>query len=676
MSRRASLLAAAALIALYGWMAASVSRDHSVVADEIAHITAGYAYWKTGDFRLQPENGNLPQRLGALPLLAMDVHFPPLDQEAWRTADVWELGFQFFYERGNDCARILLAGRSMIAMVGMAGAALVYGWSLPLFGPAGAVVSTALFAFCPNLLAHGGLVTSDMTAAFTLLAAVLALWRLLHRVSFGRIAMTGAAIAALSLSKFSAPMILPIALLLAAARARHRVPLPVVLGFVHRRTRGAEAAAWGAGSWVASAALAGLLVWAAYGFRYAAIAPPPIAAGSLSQPWSTVLLETPPVGHFTPQERALLHPGIIQSAIRFSRDHRLLPEGWLYGFAYVCRFALWRPAFLLGEYSTTGWLSFFPIAFALKTPLSVFGMVALAAVSWTAVGRARTPAAPKNHHRRRLAYRMAPLAVLFCVYWAFALTSHLDIGLRHLLPIYPVIYIACGAVALGFHRRVAVLLAAGLAALNAASSLAARPDYLAYFNPLLGGEAAAYRHLVDSSLDWGQDLPGLKRWLDRNQRPNEPLFLSYFGSGYPPSYGIHATRLADGYFDLRSRRLLPPMTGGLYCISATMFQQVYTQVRHGWTPEHERRYRQLEAWAGAIGALGVDHSSDEAGRPLSHDEAIARLVDLEHLRFGRLCRWLQGREPDDNVGHSILIFRLSDAEVARFLRGPAPPFTG
>src|SRR6185436_15429251 len=106
-------LAASALLALFWWMATSVSHEHSTTADEIFHVTAGYAYGKLGDYRLQPENGNLPQRLAALPLVAQDLRFPKLDQPAWRSADAAEIGHQFFYEQGNDLPRMLASARAM-----------------------------------------------------------------------------------------------------------------------------------------------------------------------------------------------------------------------------------------------------------------------------------------------------------------------------------------------------------------------------------------------------------------------------------------------------------------------------------------------------------------------------------------------------------------------------------
>jgi hypothetical protein len=657
MRSTAAMLAAGMLLALFGWMAASVSREHCTTADEIFYITSGYSTWKQGDFRLSPDAGNLPQRWAAWPLLARDLHFPTLEQPAWLGADVGALGHQFFYESGNDPAEMLQSARTMIALLGVACGVLVFAWSRSLFGLKGALVSTALFAFCPNLLAHAGLATSDMAASLGFLAAGLAGWRLLHRVTPGRVAAAGGTAALLGLCKFSAPLLLPMLGLMALARAVRGAALPVRLGGFRTRARGWRAAMVLTAAFSAAALLGAALIWGAYDFRYAGVR----GAGSYNQPWDEVLMTTPPPGPTAPAAKpdpaaeTPLRPGVVQAVVRPLRAWHALPEPWLYGLTFVDRFSRSRVAFFFGEMSSTGWVAFFPAVFLLKTPLPVLALLALAG--------ALLMARPGSGGRAgRLFYRLTPLAALGAVYAGFALTSHLNIGLRHLLPLYPVLYVGAGAVALGWHRRWLAITTAALLAWHAGGSLAIRPHYLAYFNPVLGGPKHAYEYFVDSSLDWGQDLPGLKRWLDNHAR-GENIFLSYFGSGSPKDEGITATRLADGNPNQGLRRVAPPMTGGVYCISATMFQQIYTFVRHGWTPGHERRYVELCRWADALGA-GFDSTPRET--------AILLLVELEHLRFGRLCAGLHRRTPDDEVGYSILIFRLTDAEVRGYLEGPPP----
>ena len=621
-------LIVAGLLGLSWWMAASVSREHSTTADEIFHITAGYSYWKFGDYRLQPENGNLPQRWAALPLRAQDLRFPDTGQPAWRRADVAEIGHQFFHESGNDLPRLLASARAMVAALGAACGLLVFLWSRSLFGLRGALVSLVLFTFCPLILAHAGVATSDMAAALGFLAATLTGWRLLHRVTPGRVLLAGLAWGGLALAKYSAPLFGPIFVTMAVIRLLHRAPLPVRIGQWRQRFQGGRACAALSAGTVAAGLIALAVLWSAYGFRFEGIR----GSGAYNHAWSDY------------------GGGLTIGAADWARRWHLLPEAWLQGFAHTAHFARGRPAFFMGEYGSTGWLLFFPVGFALKTTLPALVLLGLGA--WVLVSKAR----------RRLGYRLTPLLVLIAVYGGFALTSHLNIGVRHLLPIYPALYLLAGGVALAFHRRWLVPAVAVLALWHVAASLGIRPHYLSYFNPLLGGPAQAHRYFVDSSLDWGQDLPALRRWLDAHA-PGEKTYLSYFGSGSPAHEGIRATRLADGYFDVRPRELLPAMTGGVYCISATMFQQVYTEVRHGWNPVHERRYAELNQWA-AHWRAGTDSTPREA--------ALERLQELEHLRFGRLCATLQSRPPDALAGYSILIFRLSDADVARALTGPPP----
>jgi hypothetical protein len=674
-------LGAAAALALYWWMAASVSGRHCPAADEIAHLTAGYAYWTAGDLRFQPENGNLPQRWAALPLLAQQLRFPPPEGDAWRQADVWRTGFAFFYTLGNDLARMLQTGRAMMALFGVAVGAMVFAWSRSLFGQTGAFVSLVLCVFCPNLLAHGGLITSDMAATAGFFAATLACWRLAHRVTAGRVVLAGLALGALALAKFSAAMFLPMLAVMLLVRLARGAPLPVRLGPGRGRVRGWRRAAVLCAAGGAAALIAIGLIWAAYDFRFAAMPAAGRDGARFNVSWDEVLLEkaTPPgsraVGPTLPYDPnpGNLRAGWAQTVIRFARDHRLLPEPHLYGLAYVLRFAGWRPAFLNGATRGTGWWQFFPIAFALKTPLPVFGLLALAAVAIGLQARRGKRGRDQRPPRANLLYRLSPLLILLGVYWAFAVASHLDIGLRHILPTYPALYVLAGAAGWFSRRRpywVGVLVA-GLLGWFVAASWWIRPDYLAYFNPLAGGPAHGYRHLVDSSLDWGQDLPGLHDWLARYARPGERVFLSYFGSGDPLFYGIHATRMGDNYFDLRPRAALPEIGAGLYCLSATMYQHIYTHVRGPWSDAYEQDYQRLTRWFAHFDQdPNPANARDLDGTALTHQHMFDRLFTLEQLRFGRLCHYLRGREPDAEVGYSILVFRLTDDDILRALAGP------
>src|SRR5580698_3224000 len=154
-------VAVALLLALHFVMAVGSKLGESTTSDELVHLTAGFTYWKFDDYRLQPENGNLPQRWVALPTWIAGAKFPDRDQVYWRESEAWVMGHEFFYETGEDHFPRLMAARAMAALFSVATGALVFAWSRRLFGTPGAFVSLLFFAFSPTFLAHGGLATSD-----------------------------------------------------------------------------------------------------------------------------------------------------------------------------------------------------------------------------------------------------------------------------------------------------------------------------------------------------------------------------------------------------------------------------------------------------------------------------------------------------------------------------------
>lgn len=669
-SRSVALAALLTLIAVgHGWMAASVSRIFSTTSDEIAHLTAGYAYWTTRDYRLQPENGNFPQRWAALPLvLKGGVAFPVTTEDAWQRADVWRVGHRFFHESGNDLPAMLAQGRAMIAVLSALLCLLVFFWTRDLFGTPAGFLALLLAAFSPSLLAHGGLATSDTAAALGFAAASLAWWRLLHRVTLGRLLLAGASLGLLALSKYSVVLFAPMALSTAGLRLTRPTALPVMV----RRQQ------WLLAGWrrfvaipllgIIIATMAGGMIWAAYGFRYSAHPPESPPNVDFVQSWQSVLLKEKPHEPMLMADGRRVQstdpePGIVQRVVDWTRQHQLLPEAWLYGLAFVEKNARGRLAYFAGEYRMTGWRAFFPTAFVLKTTLPTLALITLGIIGLVSVPSSR---------RRAWLYRLTPLLVLLIIYWGFALQSRLNIGHRHLLPTYAACYVlAAGSLLLLRRRRAWGLLILALLLWHVRESLAIRPDYLAYFNPLAGGPAQAHRLFVDSSLDWGQDLPRLKQWLAAHRRPDEPVFLSYFGTGNPRHEGIEAIRVGDGYFDWESRRTPPPLRGGIYCISATMLRRVYTLVRGPWSAEYELNYHKLTTWLDHVRTLERGTPpTDIDGTPLEPEVVNARLFTLEQLLFGRLCHYLEQRPPEARAGYSILIYKLSDAEVKFSLYAP------
>jgi hypothetical protein len=669
----------AALLAGYYLMAVTATRQESCTFDELAHLTAGYSHWQTGQFRLMPENGNLPQSLAGAGLLGLHPRFPALDTPAWHTSNEFAIGSELFYHGGNDAAALLLRGRAAIALLGVALGLLVFFWSRELFGLAGGLLSLGLFAFCPSMLAHGGLVTSDMAATLFFPASLYALWKLLHRVSVATILCAGACLSGLFLSKMSAGLVVVMGLALLGVRLGRRDPLPLQFPGWRRPIDGRlRQAAVLAGAAVLLALLVWGAIWAAYGFRYSAFGDHPGATDQLFPGgWDFVLNR----------------PGFSFKVIGWAREHQLLPESYLYGHAFVFHDAQARRAFLNGTRRLTGWWWFFPYCLAVKTPLALFGTLILAgaAVVWRWVRPALTPTLSQGergpaigrpwwHAAGAGAYATAPLWVLLAVYWAVSLASHLNIGQRHILPTYPAMFILAGAAGYWLTARrwwPAGLLVA-MVVWFLAASLWVRPHYLAYFNELVGGPRQGYRHLVDSSLDWGQDLPGLQRYLvghglDAPGAKN--VYLSYFGVADPNYDHIHA-RLLPCFFAVPdpddALRPADALAGGCYCISATMLQSVYLQYPGAWTDEYERAYEQLVPAMAKLRQTMLDPAKAREIQTRWGADLARINFQYRDLSLGRLCAYLRHRPqgPDDEVGYSILIYNLSDEEVRAALLGP------
>jgi hypothetical protein len=168
---------------LAGFLALAVTSvlHKSNTFDESVHLAAGIYYWRLNDYRIDPENGNLPQRWMTLPLLLANLALPPVDD--YPGADQWQFAHALLFLSGNNPQVMLLAGRVMIALLAVGLGVLVYGWSSRLFGRGGGLISTVLYAFSTAVLANGALATSDLTAALAFLASVGCLWRMLHRVT-------------------------------------------------------------------------------------------------------------------------------------------------------------------------------------------------------------------------------------------------------------------------------------------------------------------------------------------------------------------------------------------------------------------------------------------------------------------------------------------------------------
>lgn len=691
--RRAAPLLAVALACVHVGLAATSAARSSATFDEGFHIVAGAVKVRTGDARLHSGNGWLAEVLFGLPIaLAPDrfrVPNPDAIVEHQRVRDFHELtvflAHVLFYEVGNDPAELLGRARLPAFALGAALCLLVFAWSRRCFGALGGLVSCALCALSPNVLAHARLATSDLVFTLALLGAVGAAWRSLLRPTPARIALAGGALGALALTKLSALGALPMLALLVVARAA--APAPLAIGRATLARPLARAAAL-AGVVAIEGAIAVAVIWGAYGMRFDAVPEGRAGRATMDHQWAWA------------RER----DSSVLRAIDAARAARLLPEAYLFSAAFVWRQAEERRSFFAGEVHTGGDPLFFPTAIATKTPLSLFALLALSAGGAVASAlRARRRALTTNAARTAAdasappgdAHRagagaltgLLPLGVVAVVHGALVVTSDINLGLRHALPLYPVAFVlAGGAARIARGAAGAAAVALGVVAF-ASASLGAWPHYLAYFNALLPPERA-YRVFVDSSLDWGQELDALGDALrdaaNPPGAPREPVYLSYFGTADPLFHaslaGLGVRRL-PGFFDWPSRRaqwdrvdVATTLEPGLYAISATMLQQAWSTPSRAGTPDEEREHAALAARFAPLFEAAGSHEAELAALRLAlavDPGARAAWQRYAELRLARLCRVLREREPDAEVGHAILLYRVSEAELARVRAGGA-----
>jgi 4-amino-4-deoxy-L-arabinose transferase-like glycosyltransferase len=658
------------LLTVFAVLAFCSVREKSGTFDELFHITGGYSYWTTGDYRIHNTNGNLVQRWIALPLLAMKLKFPSTDLPTWHRPVFFgfDFGRGFFFNQGNDPDKMLRYSRAMIIVLGVLLGLVVYRWSAQLFGQRGGLISLTLFAFSPTVIAHSQIATSDAATALGFTLSTWCMWKLLHRLSFATLAASCLVVGLTAVVKFSAPLLLIIGLLMVFARVvRNRrwiIRGPRQSFQIQSRW---QSLALMLGLGFAHILVAAAVIWACYGFRYSGFSEFEPGRVDLIDSWSVVMKMK--------NRRAA-------SIIQFCRDHQLFPEAYLHGLGHTLKFAEKRPSFLLGECRMTGWWYFHPYCYFAKTTLSThaLSLIGIGALVW----RWRRYRGRGWRAGWLSLYPIVPLVALLTVYWFVSVRSHLNLGVRHVLPVYPAMFILAGATALWLRpmgrslgakkrnsaevqtsaRRRSPWMSWGiciLLGLHVLDSLLTYPNYLAYFSPAVGGPGQGYKQLVDSNLDWGQDLPGLAKWQRENSHgplAENPFYLSYSGSSAPFHYGIKHIAIPDFLLESVSHADLYPLRAGTYCISVTTLVAPNEPVTR-WTRQHEQGLNDLIQAVLATPADELDSEHAENDR-----------IACGYLQFDRLLAYLREREPDDHINYSMHIYYLTDQEIEAAMRGP------
>jgi hypothetical protein len=531
-------VAAGLLVVMTALMVVAAQRDSATV-DETTVLGAGYTYWKGYRYKVQPEHPPLSQMLPAIPLLFMDIGysdnarallegrtgypwtrpwFGPV--RAWQEyfpngRDNWYFwalpegqlfGQMFVYDGKNDGDSLMFAGRCVQILLALAVGALIFFWVRQVTrNDFAALCALALWVFNPNALAHGHLITTDIGVTLAISASVFLFARFLESPTKRNIALCGVATGFALMMKLTAITLAPIYVILTVlswkklSTAKVNIAKMVGIGFV---------AAW------AVVLLVNFPLW----------------------------LPAPPMPEA--QATALGVPGWFQSFRPL-----LIPPDFFKELALTLGHSrIGHEAYLLGEWSQEGWWYYYPVALFLKSPLAFIALLIVAIGVFL-----------KNRTQSRPLEWAAWVSV--ALYLLAAMTSKVNIGVRHLLPIFPLLTVGIGCAI----PRLKQWLVGGLVIWQVIICLIYAPLYLQFFSEAVGGANNGYKYLIDSNYDWGQDAKRLKAFLD--ERHIGQIYLDYFGTQFSIEYlkipntridAEKARQIVQGYLVVSASELMRP----------------------------------------------------------------------------------------------------------------------
>jgi len=653
-------LAVVALLATQATLAVHSLVQENPTVDEVIHLPAGLTYWQKGTFRLYHHNPPLVKLLAALP--ALSAH-PKLDYDgAWgwtpEPPNMAAFAHEFMRANAREYFEIFTRARLLMPAFGVVGGLVVFAWSNRLYGPAGGLLSLALWSLCPNILAHTRLVTTDAGATALGALATFGFWRYLRRPGWKLAALAGLGLGLAQLTKFSMLVLFGLWPLLALARFW---PEPGRLGVALRTARHG----------LLALAVCALVIDLGYGFEGVGLPlgdfdfvsqtlTRPIRPGDRpSPPGANDLLNAAHryrLNRFRGTALGAIPVPLPRHYLLGFDDQKLEAEGMPAKFFAAGptgpegEAIQGYPVYLDGTLAQKSWWYYYLLTMAYKVPE---GTLALVVGSFVV-----TAFSPRS--RASWPDEFSVLAVPAFVLSVMSVFTNINLGLRYVLPIFPYLFISAGKLApwasglpTGWRRRAAWgSVGAGLLA-TASATASIHPHYLAYFNAVSGGPGRGSDHLIDSNLDWGQDLVGLRRWLKANA-PGERVGLAYFGQVNPrvfeargeaidwflPPPAPGSMTLAPGKASMRLLHDPGAMTlePGLYAVSASLVRGLPWRVYDAPWGAFRQNWGPYQAWFDAFG-------------------------------------YFRKLRPVAQVGHSILIYRVSAEDASRLnpiAAGPAP----
>ena len=472
------------LILLFVLQCAWLIRTQAFTNDEPEHLVAGLEAWRYGEFKHWHDQPPLARLLFAIPLLSTDWKYQLIDDQVHPVTpapEVW-----------------LYRARPVNVALGIVLLLLLWFTARRLFSEPAANFVLALAVLSPDLIAHFSLATIDGIGCLMIFASVVQLMRYRRRPSWSRTVVLGVLLGLLLLAKFNSPPLVLLALAFVLITGGGSMSFSV------RKLQ------WKRGAVVLMTAC--IVLWAGYFFHVSRVifanqmATIHFAGYTKLLKYDMPTLQTPITVYWPACE---WFTGLGQVVVHNMEGHR---------------------SFLLGHYSTSGFRSYFPVAMLVKWPLIILLLGVAGAVL---ILLCKLPS------RRELLL----MSVFPAVYFAFAITAHIDIGVRHVLPLYPFLLLYAGVVwEWAESRRWLKIILVVLVVAQGVDIARYAPNDLSYFNVAVN-PAKTWMLLSDSNTDWGQGLIALRQY--QSDHPNEIIHLAYGGEVDPAWYGIRYTRLKE-----------------------------------------------------------------------------------------------------------------------------------
>jgi hypothetical protein len=509
------------------------TRQESPSWDEGDHIYSGYMNWKHGEYSLNPEHPPLVKLVATLPLLPLDLKVAPQEGRYFKSEAYYggrELLFRNDPKYGGHYSADTLLFRIHMAVFVFALmlAVLLFVAGREMFGTTAGLIAMALFVFDPTVVANAPFVATDTGAACGFFAAVYTFYRFVKAMQWQRAALCGVVVGLALTTKHSTVLLLPMCVLLAMGEIAGRWKASRVWPgrYVARMLLGMSLIT----------AIAVFVLWGVYGFRYAMH-----PAG----------VEMPPLAG----ELGPLSP-VMRGVMSFCARYHLLPESYLYGLVDVQLVGIYMPTYIFGRVFAHGQWFYFPTLLTLKWSVGVLGLLVLAVYAF-ATGKIRRP--------REVFFLTLP--ALF--YLAMAMAGPLNIGVRHVLPVFPFVFalVGGGAAWLVQRRRAWGYVVGALLAWHVVDSVRMFPNYLPYANVLWGGPAKTHQYYSDSAVDWGQQLKWTKQWTDAHHVTQ--CQFAYFAAPFllPSDYGIPCKLLPTLDTMYEGDIVVPPVVHGPILVS-------------------------------------------------------------------------------------------------------------